>query len=109
MSLGRRKFLIATSIFAVVHFCISWVAFTKSELIAPNETTEHWKVATRVLAFPLIYASDVMSAVDLFPVMMIANSLLWGAVIAAFFYGSAGMLRRTTLRKQRGAADRRTR
>jgi len=36
---------------------------------------------TKVLAFPLVYLSDASSSIDLFPILMISNSLLWGAVI----------------------------
>jgi hypothetical protein len=71
----------AAAIIAVAHFCLSWVSFMKSELIRPNDATESWKMVTRILAFPLIYLSNVGSTVDLFPVLMIANSLLWGLTI----------------------------
>ena len=79
---GHRKYLLgAIAVVGILHFCLSWVAFTKSELIKPTEATGMWKSVTRVLAFPLVYLGDAASGIDLFPILMIANSLLWGVVI----------------------------
>lgn len=95
MSRYLKSFIVISLVVAVVHFCLSWIAFTKSELIHPNEATEYWKVATRVLAFPLVYGGGVTGSVDLFPVLMIANSILWGVVVSLIVRGIMAATRRT--------------
>jgi hypothetical protein len=83
MNVSRnRAFIALFVVVAVVHFCLSWVAFMKSELIKPNEATHVWRMASEVLAFPLVYLANSATAIDLFPVLMIANSLLWGGFVA---------------------------
>ena len=80
---------------ALLHFVGSWVSFTKSELIKPTASTAAWKSATRVLAFPLVYLGDASGTVDLFPMLMIANSVLWGIALVFIVLSAARMARRS--------------
>lgn len=86
MKIKWTKFVLPVLIIAVGHFCFSWIAFMRSEILEPTAATEQWKLITSVLAFPLIYLSNFPSAIDLFAVLMIGNSLLWAAAIVFVLY-----------------------
>jgi hypothetical protein len=73
----------AAATIALLHFALSWVSFTRSAAINPSGSTPLWRGISEVLAFPLDYLSNALSALDIFPILMIVNSLLWG-VVAAF-------------------------
>jgi hypothetical protein len=81
MKRSRKALIAGALLLAAIHFGVSWVAFMKSELIRPTAATEYWKFAARVLAFPLIYGSNASGSVDLFPLLMVANSVLWGVAV----------------------------
>ena len=77
-----KRFLIIASTLGVVHFVLSWICFTRSEVIRPNAATPLWRSATEILAFPLLYLQKLNPGFDAFALMMILNSALWGLVIA---------------------------
>ena len=82
---SSRRFripLIVAACIAVLHFALSWIAFSRSAVIKPSEVTSIWRGIAETLAFPLVYLSNVTSALDVFPILMIANSVLWGIVVA---------------------------
>jgi hypothetical protein len=78
--INSRKPLFIGACIAILHFVASWTAFTRSAVIQPIESTATWQQISKVLAFPMVYLSNVITAIDIFPVLFIANSLLWGAV-----------------------------
>jgi hypothetical protein len=77
-----KRFLLIALPLAVIHFLASWICFTRSEVIRPTESTRVWRVATEVLAFPLVWIQSLDFGFDAFPMLMILNSLLWGSVLA---------------------------
>ena len=74
-SLMLAVFLVAS----IVHAVASWVAFSRSEVIRAGSTTETWRGVSELLAFPLLYVANASSTLDLFPLMFVLNSALWGA------------------------------
>lgn len=77
-----RIYLSLTVLIAVAHFILSWIAFARSEVIKPDSSTDLWLAANKVLSQPLMQRYLLDSAVDLFPLLMILNSLVWGAALA---------------------------
>lgn len=94
----KRRYLLwlICMVIALAHFVASWIAFTRSELIRPTEATALWRSVSEILAFPLMYLSDITSVIDLFPILMIANSLLWGGVAYLLAIAALRIYRRTT-------------
>ena len=83
---NKKMYMFTALLISAAHFVLSWISFTRSELIRPNESTETWKALTKALAFPLVYFANAEPALDLFPLLMIGNSLLWGAVLSLMLY-----------------------
>jgi hypothetical protein len=75
-----KRFLLLFPILAVIHFVLSWICFTRSEVIRPDPSTPAWRTATEILAFPLVWIQSLDLWFDAFPLLMFLNSLLWGAV-----------------------------
>jgi hypothetical protein len=80
-----KRFLLIFSVLGVVHFVVSWISFTKSEVIRSDASTPAWRTATEIMAFPLVWIQSLDVGFDAFPLLMILNSVLWGAVLAAVF------------------------
>ena len=76
-----KRFFIVSGMFAFIHFSVSWICFTKSAVIRPSPSTDMWRNATEILAFPLVWIQSFDLGFDMFPVLMVLNSLLWGCLI----------------------------
>jgi hypothetical protein len=87
----RKGLLVA--LISFVHFLAEGLCLTRAEAIRPGPDHAIWHAATQVLGFPLLYASDWIGGVDLFPLLMVANSILWGVTLV---YGFSALLRMAT-------------
>lgn len=75
-----KRFLTISAVLATLHFALSWISFTRSEVIRPDASTPTWRLATEILAFPLLWLQKLNPGFDVFAPMMVLNSVLWGAV-----------------------------
>lgn len=94
---SRAKWIGASLGFALLHFASFTVSYVRSEVIRPASDQPGWQTASEVLSFPLVYMASLPSPLDIFPVAIAANSLLWGtactALVVAF---SRRMARRSS-------------
>jgi hypothetical protein len=75
--------LIGTSIgFALLHYAAFTVSYVRSEVIYSVADQDQWQIVLKALSFPLVYLARLSSSVDFFPIVIVANSFLWGAACA---------------------------
>lgn len=80
---SKAKWIGASLGFALVHFASFTVSYVRSEVIRPASDQPGWQAASEVLSFPLVYMATLPSPFDIFPIAIVANSLLWGTVCTA--------------------------
>jgi hypothetical protein len=97
MNLSRAKLIGAGVGLALLHYAIFTVSYVHSEVVhAGPHPSQGWQAASEVLAFPLGYLVNVPLPVDLFPVAIVVNSLLWGAAGTAAIIGLLRVVRGAT-------------
>lgn len=82
MSIGWSKArLIGASIaLALLHFAVFTVSYVQSVVVHSSKQHTALRTVAAVLAFPLVYVTNLLRPIELFPIPVVANSLLWGAV-----------------------------
>ncbi len=68
-------------IFSILHFFCYLVALSGSVVIFEDKFTVYWRMVSVTLAFPCIYFVNIISVIDIFPFLVIINSLFWGVLI----------------------------
>jgi hypothetical protein len=74
-------------VFALLHYAIFTVTYVQSAVIHSRADSASLRAAVKVLSFPLGYVANVGLPIDVFPITIVANSLLWGAVCTAALIG----------------------
>ena len=84
MPIGLADFKVAglTVAIGAVHFAASTVSYVQTNVAAsPADHFERWRALSAILGFPLVYlAKELPLGFDAFPIAIVANSLLWGAL-----------------------------
>lgn len=80
---SKAKLIGASIGVALLYYAAFTVSYVRSEVIHPAADHGRWQIALKALSFPLGYLANVPSLVDFFPVVIVVNSLLWGAACAA--------------------------
>jgi hypothetical protein len=91
-------------VFSLLHYAIFTVTYVRSVVVHPEVNWTPMQAAARVLSFPLGYLANLGLPIDIFPVMIVVNSLLWGiactgAVIWCLRRGRRHKADRVTLTK----------
>ena len=68
---------------ALVHYAVFTVSFVQSEVVASATPQPASRVLSGVLGFPLAYLAELIPRIDIFPIAVFANSVLWGIGSAA--------------------------
>lgn len=79
---SRAKLVGASVAFALMHYAAFSASYVRSEVIHSGADQGLWQTVSRVLRFPLGYLANAPLHVDIFPIAIAANSLLWGATAA---------------------------
>lgn len=100
MSFGwaKAKLISASIALALLHFAVFTVSYVQSAVVPSSAQHTALRAVVAVLAFPLVHVTNLLSPIDLFPIAVVANSLLWGAV---FILG----VRAAAARRRKGDAD----
>ena len=85
------KRILAVIFVAVLHFILSVAIYGQAAVIEQTTNTAVWRNAADVIAFPILWLLLIEQHVhvprifglDWFPILMVLNSLFWGAVIVA--------------------------
>ena len=83
------KRVLAIIFVALLHLVLSVVIYGKAEVIEQTADTALWHNASKVIAFPILWLIRIEEHVhvprifglDWFPILMVLNSLFWGAAI----------------------------
>lgn len=89
---SKAKLVGACIALALLHFAVFTVSYVQSTVASSSAQHPVLKAVAAVLAFPLVHATNLVSPIDLFPIAVVANSVLWGAV--GILGGRAVMARR---------------
>ena len=94
MSIGwsKAKVVGASIGLALLHFAVFTVSYVQSTVVSSSAQHPVLRAVAAVLAFPLVHATNRLSPIDVFPIAVVANSLLWGAGIVLI--GRAMMVRK---------------
>jgi hypothetical protein len=79
--------------FALLHYAVFTVSYVRAEVIHPESGHVWSQRAAEIFAFPLVYLAKVPLPIDVFPIAVIANSLLWGIVCTAAVIGARRIAR----------------
>lgn len=91
---SKAKWIGASLGFALLHFASFTVSYVQSEVIRPASDQPRWQAVSEVLSFPLVYVATLPSPFDIFPIAIVANSLLWGTACTAIVVTFARRLAR---------------
>lgn len=85
MKAWRRKsgLVVVSVMLALLHYAAFTVSYARSHVLPLAEQDEGWRIVAGILSFPFGFLGRLVTAIDLFPVLIAANSLLWGAVLGA--------------------------
>ena len=87
---------------ALIHYAAFSVSYVRSEVVHSVPDHGLWHTVMLVLGFPFGYLTDGPLHVDIFPIAIAANSLLWGATCTAAIVGFMRIARHRSDRMQAG-------
>jgi hypothetical protein len=77
-SVVRKAKLCAAAIgFGLLHFAVFTVSYVQAH-VDPSAHAAAWGIVAAVLSVPLVAIAQLASHVDIFPLAVYANSILWG-------------------------------
>src|SRR5690606_23430976 len=77
---SKAKLIGASIALALLHFAVFTVSYVQSAVVPSSTQHTALRAVAAVLAFPLVHATNLLSPIDLFPIAVVVNSLLWGSV-----------------------------
>lgn len=86
--------VVASVLIAVIHFAFTVYAYGQADVAEHTMSSRRWATVLEVLAVPILYSFDLaerripiphMAGMDWLPLVMLLNSLFWGAVIVSTF------------------------
>jgi hypothetical protein len=75
-------------VFGLLHYAIFTVTYVQSAVMHPRVANSgSLPITVKVLSFPFGYVAAAGLPIDIFPIMIAANSLLWGVICTAAVIG----------------------
>ena len=97
VSIGK---ITCVTVVAVAQLALTWASLTYIEAVRPTPHDQLWRALSSVLGFPLLYAADWFGSVDVLPLLIVANAILWGWGIVAV----VGFIRKRLISKDTGVS-----
>jgi len=83
----KVKIVASSIVFALIHYSAFSVGYVRSEVVHSVQDHGPWRIALVVLGFPFGHPLKGPLHVDIFPIAITLNSLLWGAACTATVLG----------------------
>jgi hypothetical protein len=95
ISCSKTKVVTASIGLALLHFAVFTVCYVHSAVIPSSAHDTAPRVVAGILAFPLVYATNLLSPIDIFPMAVIGNSILWGVFCVLLARAIANRMRKS--------------
>jgi len=90
---GKAKMIGSSIVLALIHYAAFSVSYVRVEVVHSVPNHELWQTLHVVLGFPFGYLGNGPLHVDVFPIAIAANSLLWGTACTAAVAGFMRLIR----------------